>query len=128
MHLKNNNLSVIRTCINEILPGFFFLFILAILLILLGCVWRVWSSWTSRGIRIGGKDWWFISFVYVRSSHNIHIFHSFHGYDEFNELGCSQRMGLHSSVGLSAEALTQRPWVRIPLKPRKHFSGSFAIA
>ena len=24
MHLKNNNLSVIRSCINEILPGFFF--------------------------------------------------------------------------------------------------------
>ena len=98
MHLKNNNLYVIRSCINEILPGFF-LFVLLILLILLGCVWRVWSSWTSRGIRIGGKDWRFISFVHVRSSHNIHIFHSFHEYDEFNELACSQRMGLHSSVG-----------------------------
>ena len=37
--------------------------------------------------------------LYVRSSHNIHMFHSFHGYDEFNKLACSQRMGVHSSVG-----------------------------
>ena len=34
---------------------------------------------------------------YVRSSHNMS--HSFHGYDEFHKLACSQRMGLHSSVG-----------------------------
>ena len=40
---------------------------------------------------------------------------------KFNKLACSQHMGLHSSVG--KKALTQRPWVRIPLKPRKHFSG-----
>ena len=31
--------------------------------------------------------------------HIIFMFHSFHGYDEFNKLACSQRMGLHSSVG-----------------------------
>ena len=36
---------------------------------------------------------------FVRNSHNIPMFHSFHAYDEFNKLACSQRMGLHSSVG-----------------------------
>ena len=27
------------------------------------------------------------------------MFHFFHGYNEFHKLACSQRMGLHSSVG-----------------------------
>ena len=49
----------------------------------------------------------------VRSSHNIHMFHSFHGYDKFNQLACSQRMGLHSLVGGAllryAEAMGSNP-------------------
>ena len=36
--------------------------------------------------------------LYVRSSHNIHMFHSFLGYDKFNKMAYSQRMGLQSSV------------------------------
>ena len=54
-----------------------------------------------------------ISFhLYVRRSHNIHMFHSFHGYDEFNKLTCSQHMGLYSSVGgppTNAEAMGSNP-------------------
>ena len=77
--------------------------------------WRDFHSATAVGTSMyifGGRgkincDWlnrnWddhiLISFVILRSSHNIHMFHSFHGYDESIKLACSQRMGLHSSVG-----------------------------
>ena len=41
--------------------------------------------------------------------------------DELDELVCSQHTGLHSSAVESTAALTQRPWVRIPLKPWRFF-------
>ena len=37
-------------------------------------------------------------------------------------------MGPHSSAGKGTAARTQRPRVRIPLKPRNLFSGFFAIS
>ena len=45
-----------------------------------------------------------------------------------NKLACSQCMGLHSSDGKNTAALTQRPWVRIPLKSLNVLAGLFANA
>ena len=46
--------------------------------------------------------------------------------DELNKLAGLQHMGLHSSGWQSTAALTQRPRVRIPLKPRNPFFRAFS--
>ena len=74
--------------------------------------------------------WSHTHFICIPAVHIISFCVSFPSrVDELNKLASLQCMGLHSSGWESAAALTQRPRVRIPLKPRNHFfSGFFAIA
>ena len=63
-----------------------------------------------------------LHFICIPTVHIISFCVSFlSGVDELNKLAGSQCMGLHSSGWWSTAALTQRPWVRIPLKPQKTF-------
>ena len=66
--------------------------------------------------------WSHIPFICIPAVHIISFCVSFLSrVDELNKLAGSQCMGLHSSGWLSTAALTQRPRLRIPLKPRKTF-------
>ena len=70
--------------------------------------------------------WSHIHFICIPAFHIISFCLSFLSrVDELNKLAGLQCVGLHGSAGRAVQVRTQRPRVRIPLKPRRTFFGLF---
>ena len=85
------------------------------------------SGYFRNCLNCDSLRWSHTHFICIPAVHIISFSVSFLSQvDELNKLASLQCMGLHSSAGRALQALTQRPRVRIPLKPGKSFFGLFS--